>query len=62
MALLLENRGMTLIEQMIALGLGAVMMTGLFSYFRSEVISFALPRNADYHDGRCAGCARHHNS
>jgi hypothetical protein len=37
MALLLENRGMTLIEQVIALGLGAVMMTGLFSYFRSEV-------------------------
>ena len=37
MALLLENRGMSLIEQVIALGLGAVIMTGLFGYFRSEV-------------------------
>lgn len=37
MAILLEARGMTLIEQLIALGLGALMMTGLFVYFRSEV-------------------------
>lgn len=37
MALLLDARGMTLIEQLIALALGAVVMTGLFSYFRSEV-------------------------
>ena len=37
MAILLQERGVTLIEQLIALGLGAVMMTGLFGYFRSEV-------------------------
>ena len=37
MAKLLEARGMTLIEQVIALGLGALMMTVLFGYFRSEI-------------------------
>lgn len=37
MAKLLEARGMTLIEQLIALGLGALMMTVLFGYFRSEI-------------------------
>jgi len=37
MARILEQRGVTLSEQLIALGLGAVMMTGLFGYFRSEV-------------------------
>jgi len=31
-----NQRGATLIEQLIALGLGALMMTGLFGYFRSE--------------------------
>jgi Tfp pilus assembly protein PilW len=29
---------MSLAEQVIALGLGALMMTGLFGYFRSEVL------------------------
>lgn len=38
MALILQQRGVTLIEQLVALGLGAVMMTGLFGYFRSEVL------------------------
>jgi len=38
MAARFNQRGLTLIEQLIALGLGAVMMTGLFSYFRSEVL------------------------
>jgi len=38
MAAIFNQRGLTLIEQLIALGLGAVMMTGLFSYFRSEVL------------------------
>jgi len=38
MAAMFNQRGLTLIEQLIALGLGAVMMTGLFSYFRSEVL------------------------
>lgn len=37
MAKLLEAHGMTLIEQVIALGLGALMMTVLFGYFRSEI-------------------------
>jgi len=37
MARLLEARGATLIEQLVALGLGGLMMTGLFVYFRSEV-------------------------
>jgi len=38
MALIFQQRGVTLIEQLVALGLGAVMMTGLFGYFRSEVL------------------------
>jgi len=38
MTLLLQDRGMTLIEQLVALGLGALMMTGLFGYFRSEAL------------------------
>jgi len=38
MALWFDDRGMTLIEQLVALGLGALMMTGLFGYFRSEAI------------------------
>ena len=33
-----EARGMTLIEQLIALGLGGLMMMGIFGYFRSEII------------------------
>lgn len=37
MVRLLDDRGMTLIEQLVALGLGALMMTGLFGYFRSEI-------------------------
>jgi len=37
MAIVFQQRGVTLIEQLVALGLGAVMMTGLFGYFRSEV-------------------------
>ena len=37
MAKLLEVRGMTLIEQLIALGLGGLMMMGMFGYFRSEI-------------------------
>jgi hypothetical protein len=37
MARFLDDRGMTLIEQLVALGLGALMMTGLFGYFRSEI-------------------------
>ena len=36
MAPMHDQRGVTLIEQLIALGLGGVMMTGLFGYFRSE--------------------------
>ena len=36
MAPMRNQRGVTLIEQLIALGLGGVMMTGLFGYFRSE--------------------------
>lgn len=38
MAPFFSQRGVTLIEQLIALGLGAVMMTGLFGYFRSEIL------------------------
>ncbi len=33
-----NQRGATLIEQLVALALGSVMMTGLFGYFRSEVV------------------------
>lgn len=33
-----NQHGATLIEQLVALGLGAVMMTGLFGYFRSEAL------------------------
>lgn len=33
-----NQQGATLIEQLVALALGAVMMTGLFGYFRSEAV------------------------
>lgn len=35
---LLNHHGATLIEQLVALALGSVMMTTLFSYFRSEAV------------------------
>jgi Tfp pilus assembly protein PilW len=41
MALRLDQRGVTLIEQLISLLLGAVMITSLYGYFRSELYQLA---------------------